>query len=134
MGGNSDHLHHIPFYHKRMKMKYLQSWKQTALGDCHLELIRKIHFFNIPHWQEVVRPCFLILRLQKNVTEEQSVPQLESRLSNSSPGRFRSGLHNLKRYVLAHKMLQLQKIGILISNFRMKKRNLRKINSVRLHS
>lgn len=52
MGGNSDHLHHIPLYHNRMEMKYLQSWKQTALGDCHLELIRRIHFFNISHWQE----------------------------------------------------------------------------------
>lgn len=60
IGGNSDHLHHIAFYDNRMKMKYLQSWKPTALGNCHFELIRKIHFSNILHWQEAVRPCFWI--------------------------------------------------------------------------
>lgn len=41
MGDNCDHLHHVPLYDNRMEMKYRQSYEQTALGDCHFDLIRK---------------------------------------------------------------------------------------------
>lgn len=54
MGSDDDHPHHIPLHHNRMKMKYLHSSKQSALGDCHLEVISRTH----SHWQAVGRPCF----------------------------------------------------------------------------
>lgn len=99
-GGNADHLPHTLLCDSRMKRQCLQSYRRTALGDGHLELIRKVYLSTFSTDKKQAGPAFGSWGCWDRLLGSHLYPNQEEYLLDSSPESHRSGIHHLIRCII----------------------------------